>query len=165
MDRSRRVVAVAIIGDSVRWLRACHRRVGGAAVGVVVGVDVPGGPAARAVVDEHVAVVVSLIADLGGAGEARAVEVVTVVAGGREPRGLSAGLLTERGAAVAVSISVPVPGGRVGRGFVDGGIAVVVHAVARLSRARISCAGPVIAVGRGGHEADGLSTGGLLVQS
>jgi hypothetical protein len=121
------------------------------AIAIAIAVDVVGRSIQRALlIDKAVAVVVALIAVLGGAGVTLGTLIVAVrVVGGEPVRGLTAFFPYKRVAIpIAIAIGVPACGSddslRVG--VVDGVIAVIVDSVADFGRSRSATAVRVVAV-------------------
>jgi hypothetical protein len=142
------VVTVGVVQDVVGGLLAGHLVVRGIAVAVAVGIVVPGaGIGAGAGIRGPVAVVVDVVAHLGGGGVDRSLPIVTVRCVGDIARGLVALDIGGAGVAVAVTVAIGVPGRGVrGRVLVDGAVAVVVHAVADLGGVGVHRSVEVVAV-------------------
>ena len=131
------VEAVAVIGHVARGLVAGDSRDGGVAVGVGVGVGVPGGCIRRVVfVHVAVAVVVVPVAVLGGRRVDGGQGVVAVGRIGDVAHRNFAGVDRVGRVAVAIDVTVVVPGGSVHAAIVDLAVAVVIEAVAEFGRAR-----------------------------
>src|SRR5690606_6759270 len=145
VDRRAGVVAVVVVAHGAGGAAARLLRHGRVAEAVAVGIGVPGGVVDGPLVDRAVAVVVDLVADLGGVRVDRRVGVVAVVGVGDEARRRRARPHGGARVAEAVAVGVRVPGGG-GRAFVDRAVAVVVHAVADVGRAGVDRRAGVVAV-------------------
>lgn len=107
-------------------------------------------------VDRAVAVVVRVVADLGGTGVDAGVGVVAIVGVGDVALGLGAGAGGEvPPVPIVVDITIPDGGGI----LIHLVVAIVVETVADLSGARIGCHYKIIAVRAVGHVARGLGAG------
>ena len=155
------VVAVGVVRDVAGGgVAGCHR-VGGVAVAVAVGVEVPGGLAHGVVVvviHQAVAVVVVAVAELGGAGVDGRVGVVAVGVVGHVAFGSVAGGHPSGRIAEAVAVGVGVPGalaGDVRIVVVHQAVAVVIHPVADLA-VHVVAVGDIDAV----EQAAGVGVGG-----
>ncbi len=151
------VVTVRGVGDVPSRHIAVLNGVGHVSVAVPVGVRVPGG---RDLVDLTVAVVVDAVAQLVGTGIHSRVRVVTVIAAGVPTHRDVTGDEGIAPIAMPIQVGIGIPGERVdGAVLVGHAIAVVVHAVALLVRAREDPRVGVVTVRGVGDVAAGLITG------
>ena len=163
------VVAVGVVGDIACGQRAGIGRGRGVTEAVAVVVGVEGARVCGVVlVGLSVAVVVDVVAQLGGAGVDCAVGVVAVGTVGHPcPLWLGAGIGGGGGIAKAIAVGVAIPGAR--HPFVDETIAIVVGAIAQLWSAGVDVCVGVVAVVAGGHiAAEGIAAlggGGVIAEA
>ena len=136
---------VGVVDVALGLLAAADRRENRISEAISIEVGPPGsGSESTFAVDDFVAVVVDVVADLGTAGRAQRLFVITVVVEGHVALGPTAGLHGGVGVAVSVFVEVEVPE-RAGV-LVDLVVAVVVASVADLRVARVDVVVGVVAV-------------------